>query len=86
MLKGKDQQQLDLKYIKQNGKPHNISLLESASHSGLNLRESSQSRLEDKPKPQARPHSVYWKDMVDSGYVKEKVIKVYHYTCYTYMF
>lgn len=69
MLKGKDHQhQLDLKYIKQNGKPHNIqSALESSRHAGVTLGESSKSRLEDKSKPLAKPHSVYWKDMVDSG-------------------
>lgn len=73
----KDQPQLDDKYIKQNGRPHNSSSMESTSDAAFSLKESSTLRaaVSTKPKPPSRPRSVYWKDM-DSGDLREKVITV----------
>lgn len=61
----KDQQRLDGKDVKQNGRPHTPSPTENKKDSSLSVRGSPKIRRavdSTKPKPLSRPYSVHWKD------------------------
>ncbi|XP_078366924.1 dynamin-binding protein-like isoform X2 [Oculina patagonica] len=72
--KAKDQQLLDGKDMKQNGRPHTPSPTENKRDFSLSIKGSPKMRRageSTKPKPLSRPHSVHWKDR-DSHYTAEK--------------